>query len=66
MTQTEEARNSGNVIRTNMEPLVDMGLSNLLSNILDVPLYFLSAAFAFSCISLLLCIFPFFFPQIPS
>jgi len=38
MIQTEEARNDGNVIQTNIEPLVDMGSLDLLSNILDCPL----------------------------
>jgi len=38
MTQTEEARNNGNAIQTNIEPLVDIGSSELLSNTLDCPL----------------------------
>ena len=38
MTQIEKARNNGNTIRTNIEPLVDMGSLDLLSNTLDVPL----------------------------
>jgi len=38
MIQTGEARNNGNVIQTNIEPLVDMGLLDLLSNTLDCPL----------------------------
>ena len=38
MIQTEEARNNGNVIQTNIEPLVDMGSLDLLSDILDCPL----------------------------
>jgi len=38
MTQTGEARNNGNTIQTNIEPLVDTGSLDLLSNTLDVPL----------------------------
>ena len=38
MTQTKKARNNGNMIQTDIEPLVDMGLLNLLSNTLDCPL----------------------------
>ena len=38
MIQTEEARNDGNTIRTDIEPLVDTGSSDLLSNTLDCPL----------------------------
>jgi len=40
MTQTGEARNSGNIIQTNIEPLVDTGSLDLLSNTLDVPLQY--------------------------
>ena len=38
MIQTGEARNDGNAIWTNIEPLVDMGSLDLLSIILDCPL----------------------------
>jgi len=38
MTQIGEAGNDGNMIRTNIEPLVDTGSSDLLSDTLDVPL----------------------------
>jgi len=41
MTQTGEARNSGNVIRTDIEPLVNTGSSDLLSDTLDCSLTFL-------------------------
>jgi len=38
MIQTEEAKNDGNTIWTNIEPLVDIGSLDLLSNTLDCPL----------------------------
>jgi len=38
MIQTGEARNNGNMIQTNIEPLVDMGSLDLLSDTLDCPL----------------------------
>jgi len=46
MTQTGEARNNGNMIWTDIEPLVDMGSLDLLSNTLDVPLYLTSHSMA--------------------
>jgi len=39
MTQTKEVGNDGNTIQTNIEPLVDMGSLDLLSNTLDVLLH---------------------------
>jgi len=38
MIQTGEARNDRNTIWTDIKPLVDMGLSDLLSDTLDCPL----------------------------
>jgi len=38
MIQTGEAKNDRNMIRTDIEPLVDMGLLDLLRNTLDCPL----------------------------
>jgi len=38
MIQTGEVRNNENVIQTNIEPLVDMGSLDLLSNTLNCPL----------------------------
>jgi len=37
MIQTGEARNDGNTIQTDIEPLVDMGSLDLLSDTLDCP-----------------------------
>jgi len=39
MIQTEEARNDGNAIQTDIELLVDMSSPDLLSNALDVLLH---------------------------
>jgi len=38
MIQTGEAKNDGNTIWTDIEPLVDTGSLDLLSNTLDCPL----------------------------
>jgi len=37
MIQIGEARNDGNTIQTDIEPLVDTGSSDLLSDTLDCP-----------------------------
>jgi len=39
MIQTEEARNDGNAIQTDIELLVDISSLDLLSNTLDIPLH---------------------------